>query len=296
MLNKLKKHYKDSITTNFSHQTDYIWFITHTGEPFGIKKSILSDSELKLLSSMFENYKMHTSLTYTSVQQKWKDILSGEATDDRIEFYRFIHFFSKQPVADYSAFSEAVNGLFPDDAVLLLNEDYLSGVIIETSKQDVNDTPYEALKDMLSTDFYIDLTIYIGSYNNGQNHAKQIYEREREQFLSIKNNLPPKSVYTSADAIPLLLLKDSRPQLLDALTGLLAEWMDEDQETLNSIKVFVECNMNISLAAKKLYIHRNSLQYRVEKFFDKTGIDVKQFKNALIVYMAILALEKNKNK
>ncbi|WNB91469.1 helix-turn-helix domain-containing protein [Bacillus sp. NEB1478] len=295
MLNKLKKHYKDSITTNLVHQTDYVWFITHAGEPFGIRRSTLSDSELKLLSSMFENYKVETSITYSTAQQKWKDLISGRTINETIEFYRYIHFFSKQPVSDYFAFSEAVNGLFPDETVLLLNEDQLSGVIIETSKQDVNDTPYEALKDMLSTDFYIDLNIYLGSYNNEQTNAKQTYERERAQFLLIKNNLPPKSIYTTADAIPLLLLQDSSSQLLETLQSSLAEWMNEDKETLSSIKVFVECNMNISLAAKKLYIHRNSLQYRVDKFFDKTGIDVKQFKNALTVYMAILSLEQNKD-
>jgi hypothetical protein len=291
MLNKLKNHYKETLTTDLSNQSGYMWFTTHTGEPFGIKQSALSESEVQLLQSMFDTYENESVLQYTPVQLKWKKILSGENKVNDQGFYRFIHFFSKQPILDYTSFSEAVSGLFPEEAVLLLNEGNKSGVIIETSKQEFNDTPYEALKDTLSTDFYMDLSIYIGLFQSDLALAKEIYDREKNDFLSVKGFLQPKAVYTIADLLPLMLLQTASPNTHKTLTGLLAEWMEEDKETVNTIKVFVECNMNISLAAKKLYIHRNSLQYRVDKFFDRTGIDVKQFKNALSVYMAILSLE-----
>ncbi|RZT24185.1 PucR family transcriptional regulator [Fictibacillus sp. BK138] len=291
MLNKLKNHYKEALTTDLSNQSGYMWFATHTGEPFGIKQSVLSDSEIQLLQSMFERYENETIVQYTSAQLSWKKILSGENKVNDQGFYRYIHFFSKQPILDYTSFSEAVSGLFPEEAVLLLNEESKSGVIIETSKQEYNDTPYEALKDTLSTDFYMDLSIYIGLFQTDKALAKEIYEREKNDFLSVRGYLQPKAVYTIADLIPLMLLHSASPATQKTLTGLLAEWMEEDKETVQTIKVFVECNMNISLAAKKLYIHRNSLQYRVDKFFDRTGIDVKQFKNALSVYMAILSLE-----
>jgi hypothetical protein len=291
MLNKLKNHYKETMTTDLSNQSGYMWFTTHTGEPFGIKQSALSESEVQLLQSMFDTYENESVLQYTPVQLKWKKILSGENKVNDQGFYRFIHFFSKQPILDYTSFSEAVSGLFPEEAVLLLNEGNKSGVIIETSKQEFNDTPYEALKDTLSTDFYMDLSIYIGLFQSDLALAKEIYDREKNDFLSVKGFLQPKAVYTIADLLPLMLLQTASPNTHKTLTGLLAEWMEEDKETVNTIKVFVECNMNISLAAKKLYIHRNSLQYRVDKFFDRTGIDVKQFKNALSVYMAILSLE-----
>jgi DNA-binding PucR family transcriptional regulator len=291
MLNKLKKHYKETITTDLSHQSGYMWFITDNGEPFGIEQSALSETEVQLLLSIFDKYENEAILAYTPSQIKWKGILSGENKAHDQSFYRFIHFFSKQPILDYTSFSEAVSGLFPEEAVLLLNEGSKSGVIIETSKQEFNDTPYEALKDTLSTDFYMDLSIYIGLFQTNLAVAKEIYDREKNDFLSVKGDLQPKAVYTIADLLPLMLLQTASPNTQKTLTGLLSEWMEEDKETVHTIKVFVECNMNISLAAKKLYIHRNSLQYRVDKFFDRTGIDVKQFKNALSVYMAILSLE-----
>ncbi|KZE67188.1 hypothetical protein AWM68_04835 [Fictibacillus phosphorivorans] len=296
MLDKLKKHYGNSITTDTSQQSGYLWFITDEGTRFGISQSSLSDSESRLLRSMFNTYENDTNTpAYSTAQLKWESILKGDALLDEETFYRFVHFFSKQPITDFISFSEAVNGLFPEDAVLLLNKDHKGGVIIETSKQEFIDTPYEALKDMLSTDFYIDVSVYIGSYQYQLSHAQKTYEREQQQFIEVKNQLHPKPVYTIADVVPHLLLQSANPLAEKTLQALLTEWDNEDQETLKSIKVFAECNMNASLAAKKLYIHRNSLQYRVDKFYEKTGLDVKQFKNALTVYMAILSYEQNRN-
>ncbi len=296
MLEKLMKHYRNSITTDISQQSGFLWFITDDGEPFGISQSDISDEESRLLRSMFNIYENDANTpVYSSAQLKWESILSGDESTDEETFYRFVHFFSKQPITDFISFSEAVNGLFPEDAVLLLNKNHKGGVIIETSKQEFIDTPYEALKDMLSTDFYIDISVYIGSYHHQLAQAKETYEHEQQQFIEVKNQLLPKSVYTIADVVPQLLLQSASPVADQTLTSLLAELREEDQETLKSIKVFVECNMNVSLAAKKLYIHRNSLQYRVDKFYEKTGIDVKQFKNALTVYMAILSYEHRRN-
>ena len=70
-----------------------------------------------------------------------------------------------------------------------------------------------------------------------------------------------------------------------------AKAVKREHDMLKTIKTFFECNLNVSLAAKKLHMHRNSLQYRIDKFIEKTSIDIKQFKGALTVYLAILLHE-----
>ncbi|GAA3330198.1 hypothetical protein GCM10020331_081790 [Ectobacillus funiculus] len=63
----------------------------------------------------------------------------------------------------------------------------------------------------------------------------------------------------------------------------------DDQELLTTVRTYLECNLNVSFAAKKKqYMHRNSVQYRVDKFIERTGIDIKTFKGAVAVYMALL--------
>ncbi len=60
-----------------------------------------------------------------------------------------------------------------------------------------------------------------------------------------------------------------------------------DIEMQNIIKVFLECDLNTSIAATKLYLHRNTLINKIDKFINETGYDVKKFKEAFIVYKVL---------
>jgi len=54
-----------------------------------------------------------------------------------------------------------------------------------------------------------------------------------------------------------------------------------DEETTNLINTFFNSNLNISEAARRLYMHRNTLVYRLEKLAESTGLDIRNFKEAL---------------
>lgn len=47
---------------------------------------------------------------------------------------------------------------------------------------------------------------------------------------------------------------------------------------------FVNSDLNVSRASKIMYLHRNTLIYKLDKFYDITGIDLKVFKDAFIMY------------
>ncbi|SHK07620.1 PucR C-terminal helix-turn-helix domain-containing protein [Clostridium cavendishii DSM 21758] len=61
-----------------------------------------------------------------------------------------------------------------------------------------------------------------------------------------------------------------------------------DSEAVLTVEEFVACGLNISEAAKKLYIHRNTLIYRLDKIEKDTGYDIRNFKQATIFIMAFL--------
>jgi DNA-binding PucR family transcriptional regulator len=71
----------------------------------------------------------------------------------------------------------------------------------------------------------------------------------------------------------------------------LEDVFQEDPEMFVTIRTFLENNLNASVTAKKLYIHRNTLQYRVDKFTEKTGIGLKDFYGAFTVFLACLLFE-----
>jgi hypothetical protein len=61
-----------------------------------------------------------------------------------------------------------------------------------------------------------------------------------------------------------------------------------DAEMLTTLQEFFQNNCNISETSKALYIHRNTLLYRLDKFKQVTGLDVRNFHDAVLVHMALL--------
>ena len=64
-----------------------------------------------------------------------------------------------------------------------------------------------------------------------------------------------------------------------------------EEETLSTVYKFFENNLNISETARQLYIHRNTLVYRLEKIQKLTGLDVRVFEDALTFKIAMMVSE-----
>ncbi|MDO3677275.1 PucR family transcriptional regulator [Paenibacillus ehimensis] len=69
-----------------------------------------------------------------------------------------------------------------------------------------------------------------------------------------------------------------------------------DAETMTTLEQFFQLDCNVSETAKKLYIHRNTLLYRLDKFKQETGLDVRTFNNAVLVKIAMLLYKVTKRK
>lgn len=63
-----------------------------------------------------------------------------------------------------------------------------------------------------------------------------------------------------------------------------------DEETLTTINKFFENNLNVSETARQLYIHRNTLVYRLEKLQKSTGLDIRVFDDALTFKIAMMVV------
>lgn len=63
---------------------------------------------------------------------------------------------------------------------------------------------------------------------------------------------------------------------------------EADEDTLNIVNGFFENNLNISETARKLYLHRNTLTYRLEKIEKLTGLNVKNFEDAMTFKIALM--------
>jgi carbohydrate diacid regulator len=61
-----------------------------------------------------------------------------------------------------------------------------------------------------------------------------------------------------------------------------------DEDTLETINKFFENNLNVSETSRKLYVHRNTLVYRLEKIKKLTGLDLREFDHAIVFKVAMM--------
>ncbi|MCD8366057.1 MAG: helix-turn-helix domain-containing protein [Clostridiales bacterium] len=64
--------------------------------------------------------------------------------------------------------------------------------------------------------------------------------------------------------------------------------IDFDDETLATINKLFDNNLNISETARQLYIHRNTLVYRLERIEKKLGLDIRTFEDAMLFKIAMM--------
>jgi carbohydrate diacid regulator len=63
-----------------------------------------------------------------------------------------------------------------------------------------------------------------------------------------------------------------------------------DEEAMSTINKFFENNLNISETARQLYVHRNTLVYRLERIQKAIGLDIRTFDDAMMFRIAVMVL------
>lgn len=66
------------------------------------------------------------------------------------------------------------------------------------------------------------------------------------------------------------------------------EMVEFDQEILTTINTFFDNNLNVSETARQLFVHRNTLVYRIEKLQKSTGLDIRTFDDAMTLKIALM--------
>ncbi|KZZ84629.1 PucR family transcriptional regulator [Bacillus sp. SJS] len=272
---------------------EYKWFETADGESFGIRKSRLVPNETELLQAMFAAAVSPDSPYLSGISHKeksWFYYLTGKEDSPPDDFpVRFIHAEFSERIEDKPALLEAVAGFMEEALVIWLSDQ--SGVIIEKAPSGLLDMDsITALSSSLLSDFFIEPVFFIGQIHDSNSRLREKFQAERDMFREFPGKLPKGKVITFYEASPLFMTGQRYLSLRNAISDRLLDTLDE-AELVSTLKVFFTCNLNVSSASKALYMHRNSLQYRIDRFIERTGIDIKYFTNALAVYLLIIHRE-----
>ncbi|CAG9622572.1 PucR family transcriptional regulator [Sutcliffiella rhizosphaerae] len=303
MYNQLEKLFPNSlIKSTFPHHfSRYLWFLSASNEYVGIEKNAVNEKEMLLLETFLQKVEENT-LSMTESEKNWFQFLyQGQIDPDFIknlqkDQIRFIHFQFSEPTIHKEEWNEAISAFF-EKPIDIVWENATAGVIIEYKDDHVQEEHivFSDIADTTASDFYANLDFYIGSYSYVNERLTETYKWEKKCFYFSKKARKQRKVHSFADAIPYILTNKADDEMVKQTT-LLFQALQDDQELLQSIKAYIENNLNVSLTSKKLFMHRNSLQYRMDKFIELTGMDIKNFQGAMSAYLAIIILESNHKK
>ncbi len=155
---------------------------------------------------------------------------------------------------------ESVN----NNIITLLDSDYYNPEPIDLGE----------FSELILEDFDSNITMFFEPY----------FESEFVLGENIKSFIKeiPYGVYYFEDIVTYTVVRSN-----EVLKKKILDYINErvNSEVIHTVLEFIENNMNSSSTSKKLYMHRNTLNYRVDNFIETTKINVKTFKGANAIYL-----------
>ena len=191
---------------------------------------------------------------------------------------------------------DVLSGLFPDklqDFVLSINESDVAVVKQISGNATAEDLEKIAasIEETLKNELRIKTVIGIGtiaerlreladSYKEAQTaiDVGKVFDTEKS-IINYENLGIGRLIYQLPTTLCEIFLSEVfKKNSIDSL----------DQETLFTINKFFENNLNVSETSRKLFVHRNTLVYRLEKIKKLTGLDLRQFDHAIVFKVALM--------
>ncbi len=196
---------------------------------------------------------------------------------------------------DISAY-DVLQNLFPDknkDFIININETDIA--LVKEIKPNIDEKDINKLAssivDTLSSEFYTHCTVGIGTVVSSIKDLARSFKEaqvalevgkvfDTEKPIVSYNHLGiARLIYQLPTTLCEMFLKEVfRKGSIDSL----------DHETLFTIQRFFENNLNVSETSRKLFVHRNTLVYRLEKIKKITGLDLREFEDAIVFKVALM--------
>jgi carbohydrate diacid regulator len=196
---------------------------------------------------------------------------------------------------DVSAY-DVIQNLFPDknkDFVFNITETDI--VLVKELKTNIDVKDLEKLarsiSDTLSGEFFTRVNVGIGTPVMGVKDLAQSF-KEAQIALEVGKVFDTDKSIISYDNLGIARLIYHLPTTLcnTFLSEVFKKGSIEslDHETLFTIQRFFENNLNVSETSRKLFVHRNTLVYRLDKIRKLTGLDLREFDHAIIFKIALM--------
>ncbi len=213
-------------------------------------------------------------------------------SSDIFRVVMLIKFTGKSDILPY----QMVQNMFPDknkDYVISIKENDI--VLVKEIKPNYDTKSIgklaKSIADTLSSEFYTKVSIGIGS---PVDNIKDLSRSFKEARIALEVG----KVFDTEKNIMFYENLGIGRLIYQLPTTLCEMYLEEvfkkgsieqlDRETLQTIQCFFENNLNVSETSRKLFVHRNTLVYRLEKIRKLTGLDLREFDHAITFKVALM--------
>lgn len=173
--------------------------------------------------------------------------------------------------------SEEVTAIYHEDNVIVL------GNFEETTEH------AESIRNSIMMELYCDCAVSIGTNIKSISSLKKVYSNAKKTLYLKRKFQIPESVLFSDKLFFEKIVDSVSASMKSEIKEIFKNKFDSlDKEIIATIEEFMNCGLNISDTAKNLYIHRNTLIYRLDKIYKETNFDLRNFKDAIVFYVVFL--------
>lgn len=300
MFNEIKKLYNDAILSDYLPDSTYYSFHLKDEKKYvGIPKSQITEREKELLSILappedgFEYHLTNHAKQWYSFFMKDGSLPKKPKKKCRIIQYTISNIYDEFSI---DAFKEAVRSFFPNEVIIVPYSKFEGFIIEEKTDIQMEENELLAAIQAFESDFFFKAHFYIGKFSPINDDLRKIFQIEKELFHFSLKNQTKEQLITIEKLIPIYTYAQLPNPMKAQLFEHVKQILNEDDSLSETIKKYIENHSNATLTAKQLFMHRNSLQYRIDKFIEKTSIDIKSFHGAYFAYLACIHAELDENK
>ena len=156
------------------------------------------------------------------------------------------------------------------------------------------------IKDTLLSETMVDVYVSVSSQISGIMNLNDAYlEADKAKNIGAIFEMQEKCFEYKKLGLEKMIYSIPMDACLGYINEVFGEGFLRDKsspELLNTVKAYLDNNLNVSEASRVLYIHRNTLMYRLDKFNKMTGLDCSKFEIGMRVGIALLILQFIENK
>lgn len=239
----------------------------------GVDKEIIISILDKYIADLFNNTKEKEDIIRDILVNKYESI------DEEVQRLFINKQYMLLSCKEASNLYSLLSNICPNDYVIRINESII--VIIGDYK---DEDRLSSIYDTIKSEIYMEIPIVVKNNIRSYQMLKSIFLLCRENITRLSNRIDGRMIYIMEKDLFRFILLNSRREYLNSIIDVESYGFEDilsNRELYHTIEIFMDANLNISEAARQLFVHRNTLIYRLNKINKITGLDIRNLEEAI---------------